>query len=71
MSEDFVFVVETSAGRTLATVSRSILQGLAGRSHVTAQEVFDIHRLDLEEIIRLKVRHGATASPVRIESFDV
>lgn len=71
MSEDFLFVVEISAGRTLATVSRSILQGLSGRSHVTAQEVFDIYRLDLEEIVRLKVRQSAAASPVRIEAFDL
>jgi hypothetical protein len=62
--------VQTDDGMVIAHISRAALIKLAGRSHISAEEIMAAHRIELEDIVRDKLL-GSSASSVRIDERDL
>jgi len=69
-SDDLTFTVQTAGGPVQARISAEVLRSLAGRSHVTAGELLDIYRSDLEAAVEAKADRGSRPF-VRLERSDL
>ncbi len=70
-AEGVAFIVETEDGPVRAVVSHAALRSLSGRSHVTGQELVEIYRRELEDIVTARVRRQGVRGVVRIEPMDL
>ncbi len=67
---DIELVVQTEDGPARALIARSALVKLSGRSHITPEEIASAHRMEIEDMVRDKLRGGRWQEVVRIGDKD-
>lgn len=69
-TDDVELTVSTDDGPIRVAITRKALSRLSGRSHVTPEEVASAYRVEIEDIVRAKMRSGEPRSVVRLTEAD-
>lgn len=67
---DVELTVSTDDGPVRVAITRQALSRLSGRSHVTPEEVASAYRIEIEDIVRTKLRSGEPQNLVRLSEAD-
>lgn len=69
-NDDFRTAVQTDDGAVQVVIARSALARLSGRSHITPDEIAAAYRIEIEDMVRDKLRGGARRDIVRLSESD-
>jgi len=67
---DHRMVVQTEDGAVTVIVPRSVLAKLSGRSHIAPEEIAAAYRIEIEDIVRDKLRGASRSGVVRLADAD-
>ena len=67
---DHRMVVQTEDGAVTVIVPRSVLAKLSGRSHIAPEEIAAAYRIEIEDIVRDKLRGASPSGVVRLADAD-
>ena len=67
---DVELTVDTDEGPVRVAITRRALSSLSGRSHVTPEETASAYRVEIEDIVRAKIRFGGPQGTIRLTEAD-